>query len=90
MGQWKTCVQACCNILTNFIHEDAITVNNKTIGDNCRGSKIILNDVIKSYAAPLKPAAGFTVLKGNLFESAIMKTSVIDEEFRNKVRFTCN
>ena len=67
-----------------MIHEDCITVNKQTIGDNCRDAKILLDDVIKPYSSPLKPNAGFTVLKGNLFDSAIMKTSVIDDAFRSK------
>src|SRR5258708_37694481 len=41
-------------------------------------------DVIKSYKTPLKKQAGFKVLKGNLFDSAIMKTSVISDEFRKR------
>jgi dihydroxy-acid dehydratase len=64
------------------IHEDAITVNGKTIGDNCRGKFSEDRKVIKEYGAPLKAHAGFKVLKGNLFDSAIMKTSVISDEFR--------
>ena len=41
-------------------------------------------DVIRSYDKPLKPRAGFKVLSGNLFDSAIMKTSVISDEFRQR------
>jgi dihydroxy-acid dehydratase len=66
------------------IHEDAITANGKTIGENCRDAEIIDPDVIRSYATALKPAAGFKVLRGNLFDAAIMKTSVISQEFRDQ------
>ncbi|CAN5335468.1 IlvD/Edd family dehydratase [soil metagenome] len=66
------------------IHEDAMTVNGKTIGDNCRGKFSVDRNVIKEYNSPLKAHAGFKMLKGNLFDSAIMKTSVISEEFRER------
>lgn len=64
------------------IHEDCITANGKTIGENCAGKFSWDRDVIKSYDAPLKKQAGFKMLSGNLFDSAIMKTSVISDEFR--------
>ena len=67
-----------------LIHEDAITANGRTIGDNCRGAIIEDENVIKTYDKPLKDKAGFLVLKGNLFSSAIMKTSVISPEFRDR------
>jgi dihydroxy-acid dehydratase len=65
-----------------LIHEDALTVNGRTIGDNCRDAEIIDADVIRSFETALVEDAGFIVLGGNLFDSAIMKTSVISEEFR--------
>jgi dihydroxy-acid dehydratase len=67
-----------------LIMEDAMTVNGKTIGDNCRGAIIEDEKVIRPFDQPLKERAGFRVLRGNLFSSAIMKTSVISEEFRNR------
>ena len=67
-----------------LIHEDAITVNGKTIGENCKNATIEDSNVIKTYDQPLKSHAGFRVLRGNLFSSAIMKLSVISEEFRNR------
>ncbi|MES5045403.1 IlvD/Edd family dehydratase [Rhizobium nepotum] len=67
-----------------LIKEDAMTVNGKTIGDNCRGAIIEDEKVIRPFDQPLKERAGFRVLRGNLFSSAIMKTSVISEEFRNR------
>ncbi len=63
-------------------HPDAMTVNGKTIGENCGDLRSENEKVIRSVAEPLKAAAGFINLTGNLFDSAIMKTSVISEEFR--------
>jgi dihydroxy-acid dehydratase len=66
------------------IHADALTVNGKTMGENVRNAKITDTDVIKPYKQPMLHQAGFKVLSGNLFDSAIMKTSVISAEFRNR------
>jgi dihydroxy-acid dehydratase len=66
------------------IHESALTVNGKTIGENCKGKFSWNRDVIKDYDAPIMKQAGFKMLKGNLFDSAIMKTSVISKEFRDR------
>jgi dihydroxy-acid dehydratase len=66
------------------IHADALTINGKTMGENVKGAEIQDTDVIKPYDKPLKPHAGFKVLRGNLFDSAIMKLSVISDEFRNR------
>ncbi len=66
------------------IHEDAMTVNGKTMGENCANAPKPDNDVIWSYDKPLVADAGFLVLRGNLFDSAIMKTSVISKEFRDR------
>ncbi len=66
------------------IHADAPTINGKTMGENVKRAKSQDADVIKPYDKPLKKQAGFLVLKGNLFDSAIMKTSVISEEFRKR------
>ncbi|MCK9919349.1 dihydroxy-acid dehydratase family protein [Microbacteriaceae bacterium K1510] len=66
------------------IHGDALTVNGKTMGDNVKQSKSQDEKVITPYKAPMKQRAGFKVLKGNLFDSAIMKTSVISEDFRRR------
>ncbi len=65
-----------------LIAESAMTVNGKTIGENCRDAVIEDEKVIRPFAQPLLEDAGFIVLSGNLFDSAIMKTSVISEEFR--------
>lgn len=65
-------------------HPSAVTVNGLTIGANCEHAENLNTDVIKTYDAPLKKKAGFINLKGNLFDSAIMKTSVISDEFRER------
>ncbi len=66
------------------IHAHARTINGKTVGENVKHAKIKDPDVIRPYDKPLKAHAGFKVLSGNLFESAIMKTSVISDEFRQR------
>ncbi len=71
-----------------LVHEDALTVNGRSIGDNCRETVSDDADVIFPIEAPMKEDAGFIVLRGNLFNNAVMKTSVIGEEFRN--RYLCD
>src|SRR5438132_11015606 len=71
-------------IAAHRIHTDALTINGKTVGENVKHAKIADPDVIRPYHKPLKQHAGFKVLSGNLFDSAIMKTSVISEEFRQR------
>jgi dihydroxy-acid dehydratase len=65
-------------------HPDALTVNGKTMGDNCRGKRSWDREVIRAHDAPILKESGFLNLKGNLFDSAIMKTSVISEDFRKR------
>jgi len=67
-----------------LIRENAPTVNGKTIGENCRSAEILDDKVIRHFDNPMKKEAGFLVLSGNLFDSAIMKTSVISEEFKQR------
>ena len=67
-----------------LIHEDALTVNGRSIGDNCRDAAIENEAVIRPFDRPLVEDAGFLHLSGNLFDSAIMKTSVISPEFRSR------
>ncbi len=67
-----------------LIREGAMTVNGRTIGDNCRHAAIEDEQVIRPFDRPIKKAAGFLVLSGNLFDAAIMKTSVISAEFRDR------
>lgn len=66
------------------LHPDAATVNGRTIGENYAGAGSADRGVIRPYDDPLKEDAGFVVLKGNLFDAAVMKTSVIDETFRRR------
>ena len=66
------------------INKKAVTVNARTLYENCEGKFASDRDVIKSYDAPMKKNAGFLNFKGNLFDSAIMKASVISEEFRQR------
>jgi dihydroxy-acid dehydratase len=66
------------------VHGDALTINGKTIGENVRNARAEDADVIRPYNKPLKKKAGFIVMKGNLFDSAIMKVSVISEEFHKR------
>ncbi|MCP5027577.1 MAG: dihydroxy-acid dehydratase family protein [Actinomycetia bacterium] len=65
-------------------HPSALTVNGSSIGENCSDAEIIDTDVIRPIARALTESAGFVHLSGNLFDSAIMKTSVISEEFRQR------
>ncbi|MDB5614730.1 MAG: dihydroxy-acid dehydratase family protein [Devosia sp.] len=67
-----------------LIREHAPTVNGKTIGENCRNTTIQDDKVIRRFDNPLKTEAGFLVLRGNMFDNAIMKTSVISTEFRDR------
>ena len=67
-----------------FIHKDAMTVSGKTMGESCLNASKPDGDVICSVDKPLLKDAGFIVLHGNLFDSAIMKTSVIAKEFRDR------
>jgi dihydroxy-acid dehydratase len=62
----------------------ALTVSGLTIAEAYAGAQVDDPEVIRPFAQPLKPAAGFVNLKGNLFDSAIMKTSVIAAEFRDR------
>ncbi|MEO9777670.1 MAG: IlvD/Edd family dehydratase [Sedimentitalea sp.] len=65
-------------------HPDAITANGKTMAENCGDKRTETPDVIKPIAEPMTKEAGFINLSGNLFDSAIMKTSVISKEFRDR------
>ena len=67
-----------------LIDGDALTANGRTVAENLAGAKIHDEDVIRPFGRPLKEAAGLTVLSGNLFEGAVMKLSVISDEFRSR------
>ncbi len=66
------------------LRENALTVTGRAVSENVAGAKIQNGDVIRPYSRPLKEKAGFINLKGNLFDSAIMKTSVISDDFRKR------
>jgi dihydroxy-acid dehydratase len=66
------------------LHGDAMTVSGRTLAENLAHVPPPDRDVIRAYANPLKEAAGYVVMSGNLFDSAVMKTSVIDQEFRDR------
>lgn len=67
-----------------LIHKQALTANGRTIGENCLDARSGDDRVIRSMEQPLKMAAGFRVLRGNLFDSAILKSSVISDAFRQR------
>lgn len=66
------------------LNEGALTVNGKTVGENYRHTQSTDRRVIRAYDDPLMADAGFIVLSGNLFDAAIMKTSVISDDFRGR------
>src|SRR5450631_2893358 len=71
-------------IKQGLIHQQTLTVNGRSLGENCKGAAIQDEAVIRPFERPLALHAGFRVLRGNLFDSAIMKTSVIQKEFRER------
>jgi len=66
------------------LHDSAITVNGKTMAENYAETTTQDTDVIRTFQNPMLENAGFIVLKGNIFDSAVMKTSVISESFRSQ------
>lgn len=66
------------------VREGAMTATGKTMGDNLAGWESRDQDVIRTHDKPLKKNAGFKVLSGNLFDSALMKTSVISADFQKR------
>jgi dihydroxy-acid dehydratase len=66
------------------LHGDAMTVTGRTLAQNLESTPEPDRDVIRAYDRPLKEAAGYVVLTGNLFDSAVIKISVIDQEFRQR------
>jgi len=67
-----------------LLHPDVMTVSGKTMGETLEGVRSNDQDVITTVASPLREKAGFLVLDGNLFETALMKTCVISDEFRTR------
>ncbi len=67
------------------LHGDVRTVSGRTLAEDlATATGPVDRTVIRAYAQPLKDHAGYVVLSGNLFDSAVMKTSVIDKEFRDR------
>lgn len=66
------------------LHGGALTVTGRTMGENVATTAATDRTVITPYDEPLMDRAGFVVLTGNLFDSAVMKTSVISDDFRAK------
>ena len=85
-------------IKKNKLNTKVLTVTGKKLSENLKHKIKVDSKVIKSYKDNLTENAGFLVLKGNFFNSAIMKTSVISEDFKkrylsdpkNPNTFTCN
>jgi dihydroxy-acid dehydratase len=67
-----------------LLHGDAPTISGRTVAENLEGRRSQDREVIKTVAEPMRTDAGFLVLSGNLFDSALMKTSVISEDFRGR------
>jgi dihydroxy-acid dehydratase len=63
------------------LHGDAVGVSGRSLADSLAAVAVEDRDVIRPFSAPLMPEAGMLVLRGNLFDSGIMKTSVISREF---------
>jgi len=66
------------------LNGQALTVTGKSVADNLQDIGEADHDVIREYQTPLRESAGYIVLSGNLFDSAVIKTSVIDENFRKR------
>ena len=71
-------------IAQGLIDEDAMTASGRTVGACYRGAVIEDENVIRPFDRPLKQRAGFRVLTGNIFHSAVMKMSVVSQEFRDR------
>jgi dihydroxy-acid dehydratase len=67
-----------------LLKTDALTATGQSMGDNLKSRKSVDHDVIRTVENPLREKAGFLVMSGNLFDSALMKTSVISEDFRKR------
>ncbi len=66
------------------LHGDCLTITGKTLAENLEGQESNDREMIRPFDDPLQQRAGFLVLKGNLFDFAILKTSVISDEFRQR------
>ena len=65
-----------------LVHGDAMTVSGKSVSENHKNTPEADHEVIYAHKKPMKDKAGFLVLRGNLFEAALIKTCVISKEFR--------
>ena len=66
------------------VQTSTMTVNGKTIGENCQAAETLSPDVIRTFETALKRHAGIAVIRGNFFDNAVMKISVIDAAFRDR------
>ena len=66
------------------LNGDCLTCTGQTIAENLEGRESRDREMIRPFADPLMEKAGFLVLKGNLFDFGILKTSVISDEFRQR------
>ncbi|MDE2183492.1 MAG: dihydroxy-acid dehydratase family protein [Alphaproteobacteria bacterium] len=74
-----------CELLrAGRIDAGALTVTGRTMAENLKGRESVDREVITAYETPISKDAGFLVMSGNLFDFAIMKTSVISDEFRRR------
>ncbi|MEM6905314.1 MAG: dihydroxy-acid dehydratase, partial [Pseudomonadota bacterium] len=69
---------------TGLLHGDALTVSGRTVAENIGETRSKDREVIRTVAAPMRRQAGFLVLSGNLFDNALMKTSVISPDFQSR------
>ena len=70
--------------IENKLHVDVMTASGKTLGETLKGKRSSDWSVIASCKEPVRENAGFLVISGNLFDSALMKTSVISDDFRQR------
>ncbi len=71
-------------LLQQGLLRDTKTVTGESMFANLQGRESHDRECIFPFASPLKKSAGFVVLTGNLFDTAIMKTSVISPEFHTR------
>jgi len=71
-------------LAAGLLEGDALTCTGRSVAQNLEGRRSVDHEVIRTAAAPMREHAGFKVLTGNLFDSALMKTSVISDDFRRR------
>ena len=77
-------VPAVMGEMRDHLNLDAMTVTGKTVGENIQGAHSLDHNVIRPASDPIREKAGFIVVSGNLFDSAVMKTSVISADFQSR------